>query len=127
MDEDWPDDVEACLLERTDGTEWSVSEMTVRGPEVRVTARPRGDAGPPDAEPLVDEPLDRGDVVRWLDGEGDVIWTMKHLGLGGEGSPTAEADAVLELARPGREGGGSRSGAPGCAGRVPGGAGGGAR
>lgn len=114
MDEDWPDDVEACLLERTDGTEWSVLEMAVSGPEVRVTARPRGDAGPPDAEPLVDEPLDRGDVVRWLDGEGDVIWTMKHLGLGGDRAATEGADAVLGLCRGSRETGGSPAASGGC-------------
>ena len=58
---------------------------------------------------MVDEPLDRGDVVRWLDDTGRVIWTMKHLGLGGDRPATEGADAVLGLDRPEGEGEGSGS------------------
>ena len=75
----WPDDVVECRLVRTDGTEWLVSELDVEGTDVRVTGRSR--ARP--AETIEDESLDRGDMVEWVDADGEVLWRLRHLGRGG--------------------------------------------
>lgn len=72
----WPDEVAECRLVRTDGTEWLVSELDVEGTDVRVTGRSRGRP----AETVEDESLDRGDMVEWVDAEGEVLWRLRHLG-----------------------------------------------
>lgn len=75
----WPDRVEACRLERPDGTEWRVRALEVSGPEIRVDARRKTPEG---ARTLEDERLGPGDVVRWLDGEGRELWAMRVPGTG---------------------------------------------
>lgn len=66
-----------CRLRREDGSEWAVSAFDLRNGGAWVTAAPIGADGSAGRE-LREEPLDYGDRLEWVRGDGTVVWAMRN-------------------------------------------------
>lgn len=108
------EDVE-CRLIRADGTEWRVRSLDLSGHGLRVDAEPVNGAANGDAagsretggtsnggrphETLEDEPLARGDRMRWIADDGREVWSMR-VPMGGSSVPEPERGGRGEEKRP---------------------------
>jgi len=66
-----------CRLRREDGSEWTVSTFDLRNGGAWVTASRLGPDGSAHGE-IREEPLDHGDRLEWVRGDGTVVWAMRN-------------------------------------------------
>jgi len=66
-----------CRLRRDDGSEWAVTAFDLRNGGAWVTAT-RVDPAGRGRRVLRGEPLDHGDRLEWVRGDGTVVWAMRN-------------------------------------------------